>query len=69
MQMDSKTFDILRTLAEVGIPALVTLILAVTNIWGLPYGEQIGATVAALGTFLGAFVGISRNTYNKLNAG
>lgn len=64
MVMNEKTYNAIRFAAEVGIPALVTLVLAITSIWGLPYGEQIGGTIAAIGTFVGAFVGISRNAYN-----
>lgn len=64
MVMSEKAYKTIRFLAEVGIPALVTLVLAITSIWGLPYGEQIGGTIAAIGTFVGAFVGISRNAYN-----
>lgn len=64
--MSNKTFDRLRFLAEVGIPAAVTLILAITQIWNLPYGQQIGATLAACGTFIGALVGIQRNNYQSM---
>lgn len=67
MLMHDKIYNGLRFAAEVGIPALVTLVLAVTSIWGLPYGEQIGATIAAIGVFVGAFVGVSRSVYNDVN--
>ena len=63
MIMKSETFEKLRFLAEVGIPALATLVLAVSNIWNLPYGQQIGTTIVAIGTFIGALVGI--NFYQK----
>ena len=64
MVMSEKAYKTIRFLAEVGIPALVTLVLAITSIWGLQYGEQIGATLAAIGTFIGCFVGVSRSAYN-----
>ena len=69
MIMKSETFEKLRFLAEVGFPALATLVLAVSNIWNLPYGQQIGTTIVAIGTFIGALVGISRNAYNDQNVG
>ena len=35
------------------------------NIWGFPYAEAIGATMAAVTTFLGAILGISSLNYQK----
>ena len=35
------------------------------NIWGFPYAEAIGATMAAITTFLGALLGVSSIQYNK----
>ena len=45
------------------LPALATLVKVVFSIWGIPYGEQISATIVALNTFLGAILGISNATY------
>lgn len=63
MKMDSKTFDTLRYLAEVAIPAVATLYFALSGIWGLPYGEQIVGTMTAVDTCLGVLIGISRANY------
>ena len=38
---------------------------ALSQIWGLPYGEQIVGTITAIDTFLGALLGISSMNYNK----
>ena len=40
---------------------------AVSQIWGLPYGEQIVGTITAVDTFLGVLLGISTANYNKQN--
>lgn len=69
MKMSNKTYDILKWLAQYLLPAAGTLYFALAGIWGLPYGEQIVGTVAAVDTFLGVALGISTNKYNKDNTG
>ena len=61
--LSNKTYDILKWLAMFFLPALATLVRVVFSIWGIPYGEQISATIVALNTFLGAILGISNATY------
>lgn len=62
---DSKVYDILKFLALIVLPAAGTLYFALAQIWGLPYGEQIVGTIAAVDTFLGALLGISKAAYDK----
>ena len=62
---DSKWYDICKWIATVGLPALTALWLTLANIWGFPYAEAIGATMAAVTTFLGAVLGISSIQYQK----
>ena len=63
--MSNKTYDILKFIALVFLPALGTLYFALSQIWGLPYGEEIVGTITAVDTFLGAILGISSINYNK----
>lgn len=63
--MSNKTYDRLKYIALIFIPALEALILTVGKIWGLPYYAEIGATVAALGVFLGALLNVSSVKYYK----
>lgn len=63
MKMNNKTYDILKYIALFFMPALATLILTLTQIWGIPHGEAIAATVTALDTFLGALLKISSSNY------
>lgn len=65
MQMSNKTYDILKEIAMVWLPASGTLYSALSGIWGLPYGEQIVATIVAVDTFMGAVLKISTVQYNK----
>lgn len=67
MKMGNKTYDILKFIAQIFLPALGTLYFALASIWGLPYGEQIVGTITAIDTFLGAILKISTNQYNKDN--
>lgn len=63
--MKNKTYDILKYIAQIVLPALATLYLALAGIWDLPYGEAISGTVMATDTFLGAILMISSVKYNK----
>ena len=63
--MDNRLYDILKWVALVCLPALTALWLTLANIWGWPYAEAIGATMAAVTTFLGAVLGISSVQYQK----
>ena len=63
--MKNKTYDILKFIACVVLPALATLVITLGNIWGIPYAEAIAATITALDTFLGAILKISSNKYAK----
>ena len=56
---DSKVYDVLKWITMVGLPAYI---------WGFPYAEAIGATLAAITTFMGALLGISSVQYAKQNA-
>ena len=63
--MNNKVYDVLKWIALVGLPALTALWLTLANIWGFPYAEAVGATMAAVTTFLGAVLGISSIQYQK----
>lgn len=61
----NKTYDILKWIAIVVLPALGTLYFALSQIWGFPYGEEVIGTIAAVDVFLGTLLGISTNKYNS----
>jgi hypothetical protein len=65
--MNNKVYDVLKVIALVVLPALATLIIGVFEIWGLPYGAQIGATITAVATFLGAILSVSSAKYHAEN--
>ena len=68
MIFSNKTYDIMKWISTVALPALATLILAVGQIWNVStWTVPIGATVAAIATFMGALLGVSSIKY-KLSA-
>lgn len=65
MKLSNKTYDFLKWVAQLLLPAVGTLYFALASIWGLPYGEQVVGTITAVDTFLGVILGISTASYNK----
>lgn len=65
MTMKDSTYDTLKWIAQILLPALGTLYFAIASIWGLPFAEQIVGTITAVDTFLGVLLGISSSKYNE----
>lgn len=65
MKLSNKTYDFLKWIALILLPALGALYAAIGGIWGIPYVEQIVGTIAAVDAFLGAMLQISTANYNK----
>lgn len=63
--MSNSTYDKLKFIAQVVLPAAGTLYAALAGIWGLPYAEQIVGTIVAVDTFLGVVLKISTYQYTK----
>lgn len=63
MKMTNKTYDLLKWVALIALPAVVTFVAAVGEIWGLPYTAQIAATIAAVDALLGACLQVSSANY------
>lgn len=65
MKLSNKTYDIIKWLALVLIPATATLWLTLGKVWAFPYLTEVGATIPAIGLFLAAIIGISNDNYKK----
>ena len=61
-----KIYNILKDIAMIALPALALFTQTIFAIWGLPYGEQISATIVAINALLGACLGISTIGYNRV---
>ena len=66
MKITNRTYDILKWVALVVIPASATLVLTVGKIWGLPYYDNIGATISAIGLFIAAIIGVSTKGFYEI---
>lgn len=64
MKMSNETYDVLKKISLMLVP-IVTLITALSDIWGFPHGVEIAATVSAIGVCLGACLAISSQEYHK----
>lgn len=63
--LTNKTYDILKWVALILLPAMGALYFGLAGIWNFPYGEQVVGTITVIDTFLGAILGISTVQYNK----
>ena len=63
--MSNKTYDVLKWIAQILLPALGTLYYALAQIWDFPYPEHVVGTITAVDAFLGAILGISTAQYKK----
>lgn len=61
--MSNKIYDVLKFIAQVLLPAVAVLWVSLGNTWGAPYVDEIGATIMAIDTFLGAVLHISSVNY------
>ena len=68
MKLPDKVYDVLKWLVVIVLPAFGALYAGLSKIWpGIPYAEEIPATMTVICTFLGAVLCISTAQYNKDN--
>lgn len=65
MKLSNTTYDRLKWFALVFIPAFEFLILSLGDIWSFAHYVEIGQTIAAIGVFLAALLGVSSKSYYK----
>lgn len=63
MKMTNRTYDVLKWIALILLPALATFYAAIAAVWGLPYTEQVVGTITAVDTLLGTLLKISADKY------
>ena len=62
--MTNETYDKLKWIAQIVLPALGTLYFALASIWNFPFGEQIVGTISAIDVFLGCILKKSSDDYS-----
>lgn len=64
-KMENDTYDFLKYIALIALPAIGTAYFGLAQIWGFPYGEQIVGTITVIDTLLGTLLQISTSNYYK----
>lgn len=65
MKLSNKSYDLLKWIAQILLPATATLYVAVAGIWGFPYAKEVAGTISAVDLFIGALLGISSMNYYR----
>lgn len=65
MKIGNKTYDVLKDVSLLWMPILITFYGVISATWGIPYGEQILATLTGLNAALGAIVKYYKSRYDK----
>lgn len=63
--LPDETYDILKWIAQIVLPAIGSLYYGIAGIWGLPYQAEVVGSIMAVDTFLGVLLGISTALYMK----
>ena len=63
--LPNKTYQALKWLAVIALPAVAWLVGAVGPQWGLPHCGELVTTINAVGVFVGALIGVSQLTATK----
>lgn len=63
-----KTYDRLKFVAQILLPALGTLYFSLSDLWNLPGALQVVGTITAIDLFLGTVLGFSSQQFYKNGA-
>ena len=65
MLISNKTYDALKYVAIIALPALATFWIGLASLWGLPLRTEIAGTITLADTFLGTLLLITSTQYKK----
>ena len=63
--MSNKSYDTMKYVAQIVLPALGTLYFALAEIWGFPYAEAVVGSITAVDTCLGTLLHLAGVKYCK----
>ncbi len=63
MIFSNRTYDILKYVALIALPAIQVFWLTIGKIWNISYTVEIGATIGAVALLLGTLLGVSTSNY------
>jgi len=65
MKLPNNVYDILKWIALVALPALITFYGVIGAACNIPYTDTVLTIAVAFDTMMGTLLGISSNNYNK----
>lgn len=65
MKFSDRVYDMMKWLGLIALPALATFYGIIGKVWELPYTAEIVTTITAVGTLIGALIGVSQINYRK----
>ncbi len=65
MKLPDNVYDILKWIALVALPALITFYGVIGAACNIPYTDTVLTIAVAFDTMMGTLLGISSNNYNK----
>ena len=63
--LSNSTYDRLKPVTQIWLPGLGSLYFGLSQIWGLPAGEEVVGSIALLTTFFGVVLGVSNKNYKN----
>lgn len=63
MKFKNGTYDALKWIAMIALPAIQVFWLTIGKIWNIGYTIEIGATIGAVALLLGTLLGVSTTNY------
>jgi anti-sigma-K factor RskA len=67
--LSDKVYDKIKWVVTIALPALGTLYVALSQLWGWGNADQVTATIVVVCTFLGTLLGISSKRYETPTIG
>ena len=64
MKLSNETYDVWNKIQR-WLPAVAVLYLALSQIWNLPFGDEINKSIMAVCTFLASILEVSSANYYK----
>jgi len=68
MNLPNKFYDVLKYAAQVGLPALATLVASLGAIWSWDNTDSIVKTIVAVNVALGALLVLNQAAWNRSDA-
>jgi hypothetical protein len=66
--LNPRTYDFLNNMVKLGIPGVASFYFGLSQIWGLPKGEEVVGSLTLLATFIGVVLLMSKVSYKNSDA-